>query len=199
MYCSTECKEKAVEISVRGCRLSDMDGFQRSFYEALNMSGGSFEKLEMLLDDPDLANKTVFDFNWRNLEETVRRYQSLLAINGLLGAPLKESGEPQFQCALDPLNSEEHKRITLRFMQRLKSISILNAIGLDGQAFDVDNRENKLDIFETRSTGIGILCFGSLLNHSCDHNVDRMAVANKIVFYANGPIAKGQQLCINYG
>lgn len=203
LYCSKACKEKAVKIyNLEKFRLREMDDVQRSLYEALDMCEGSYKKLEQLLDDPELAKKTIFDFKWKNMEEKQRKFLSLVAINGLVGSPEGSRFKEQDKCShvlLDSLNDKEHKRIAMRFMQRLKIISTLNAIGLDGHAFDIENPEKKLEIFETKSAGTGILIFGSLLNHSCDHNVNRMTVGSKVVFYANRSIAKGEQLFVNYG
>lgn len=120
MFCSTECKEKAVEIYPRGC-LSD--GNQRSFYEALDMAKQSFKNLDTWVNE----NKTVFDIDWSNLTEEAYRYFSLNALSGLVVDPSLLSEEITFVPVLrerdDKTKREDHKRIALKFMRRFKRIA----------------------------------------------------------------------------
>jgi hypothetical protein len=50
-----------------------------------------------------------------------------------------------------------------------------------------------------KTIGSGLCPFASLFNHSCDSNVKRVTVDNKIVFVVGKPIKIGEQLFISYG
>jgi SET domain-containing protein len=60
-----------------------------------------------------------------------------------------------------------------------------------------------MDYFEIprnfHSEGRAICLFISLLNHSCDPNVNTIMVNNKEVVYTVKPIKKGEQLFMCYG
>lgn len=197
-YCSKECKDKAWQVYTTSA--SNTDSMQRSFYTALHLCGGDYQKLERVLDDPNFASKSVFDFDWTSdLSEAQLNYQSLIAIMGLARSTAVDFNPTDYSRTIATIEGDEKRRIALKFMERFVGISKLNAIGMEHFGFDAENPRDSLDLFALRFSGRGILLFGSLFNHSCDHNIHRMAVGNKVVFIANRPISEGKQLFVSYG
>lgn len=62
-----------------------------------------------------------------------------------------------------------------------------------------EHRQEKNGTWSPDSMGSGVCPFGALFNHHCDSNIGRVTVDNKIVFYVERPIKKGEQLFISYG
>lgn len=178
--------------------LKRSDMFQRILFEALNICDGKFGLLEQLMVDPELSSKTVFDFDWSDPNDRLYKYRSLLVINGLMPGPRDQEMKQIIQqhLVLGHLKNEDEKEIAANFMQRISRIITWNCVGFDWIA---PSYPGGLESFKIVDVGSGILRFGSLFNHSCDQNVNRMTVDNKIIFQVNRPIAKGQQLFINYG
>lgn len=53
--------------------------------------------------------------------------------------------------------------------------------------------------WSVKTIGGGLCPFASLFNHSCDANVKRTCIDNKIAFVVAAPIAAGEQLFLSYG
>jgi SET domain len=202
MFCSVDCEKSATQKFFQAELDSKMrDLNHRILYEALDICDGSFEKLEQLLKDPKLSRKTIFDFDLSNPTDLLLRYHQLLAFNSLLPGPATvEMDFINDHPVLNLLKTEDERRIAIVFMKRTFRILEYNCIGLNWHTPQrTENEDEKPEVLKRIEVGSGALLFGSLLNHSCAHNIDRIMLDNKVVFYARMPIKKDQQLFISYG
>lgn len=201
MFCSEDCKNIAQEIyHQHEVDLSVMEFIQRILLESLNICNGNFEKLEELVDNEKLSSKTAFDFDWSDEKCFKRKMNKLLSFNALQVGP--DSHELQWLDSHPILNIfklDSEKKIALKFMKRAARILSVNSYSLDWltpqieTTYSTGNNDSKMKI------GSGLFIFGSLFNHSCAPNIDRMLVDNKFVFIVRKHINEGQQLFISYG
>lgn len=201
MFCSTGCMETATRTYLHAewkCGMIDIN--QRVLYEALAICGGSFEKLKQLIDDPELSRRTIFDFDFNDKKDRNNKYKLLLAFNSLTLSPVVESMDfVENHPVLNLIQDETHKEIAKRFMQRVFRIFYVNSLGLDwNMPLVPKDGDGKKSVF-LKDVGTGIFVLGCLFNHSCDHNINRITVDNKLVFFANRNISKGDQLFDSYG
>lgn len=202
MFCSQFCCDEATknfhqaEVSLR-C----IDFTQRILLEALNICNGSFEKLLTLIDDNSLATKTVFDFDWNDPNNPKNKIHSLLAFNSLQLGPINdELAYVETHPVLSLFNDEREKSIARAFMTRIARILTVNCYSLDWWTpRHEDDGSSLLSGANKMKIGSSILIFGSLFNHSCAPNLDRMVFDNKFVFIVRRPIEKGEQVFISYG
>jgi hypothetical protein len=59
------------------------DLIQRILHESLVICSGSYDKLKQLMIDPELSNKTIFDFDFSNPDDPMFKFHQLVAFNGL--------------------------------------------------------------------------------------------------------------------
>lgn len=202
MFCSTECIEIATKSFVNAENKQKMhDIKQRMLFEALAICDGSFDKLNQLMDAADLRPKTIFDFELSNPNDTLYKYNLLMSIMSLsqIGSVSDEvvrylSRHP----VLDSIKNEADTEIAKRFLLRCFRILTVNSFGIEW-VVPAQPRDSTKDTITTKLAGDALCLFGSLLNHSCSPNVDRIFVDNKFVFFVRRPISKGQQLFICYG
>ena len=201
MFCSQDCMEEATknfhqsEITLR-C----IDFTQRILLEALNICDGSFDKLLSLIEDPSTATKTIFDFDWNDEKNVKNQLHGLLAFNSLqLGPVNDELSYVETHPVLNIFKSEREKEIAKSFMTRIARILTVNCYSLDWWVPKKHDDDSFLLSPNKMKVGSGILIFGSLFNHSCAPNIDRMIVDNKFVFIVRRPINEGEQCFISYG
>lgn len=202
MFCSKECIDVATKTFVHAeNQLKMHDIKQRMLFEALAICGGSFTKLKQLMDATDLTQNTVFDFDLSNPKDPLYKYNLLMSIMSLsqVATVSKEvvsylSHHP----VLDSINDEADKEIAKVFLLRCFRILTVNSFGVEW-VVPARPRDYTKDTIITKQAGDAVCPFGSLLNHSCTPNVDRIFVDNKFVFFVRRPIYKGQQLFISYG
>jgi hypothetical protein len=168
--------------------------------EALNICDGSFDKLQTLIDDPALGSKTVYDYDWNFASNAKNMMHGLIAFNSLQLGPINdELSYVETHPVLNLYESEREKEIAKAFMLRVARIITVNCYSLDWRTPQQADDENSFEASGKRKIGSAILIFGSLFNHSCAPNIDRMIVDNKFVFIVRRPIHKGEQLFISYG
>lgn len=202
MFCSKECIDVATKTFVHAENKQKMhDIKQRMLFEALAICDGSFSKLEQLLDATELGKQTVFDFDSSNPNDPLYKYNSLMSILSLsqIATVSKEvvtylSHHP----VLDSIANEADKEIAKRFLLRAFRILTVNSFGIEW-VVPARPRDFTKDTIITKMAGDAICLFGSLMNHSCTPNVDRIFVDNKFVFFVRRPIHRKQQLFISYG
>lgn len=202
MFCSQSCCDEATESFHKAeVSLRCIDFTQRIFLEALNICDKSFDKLLTLIDDPSLATKTVFDFDWNDLKNPKRKMHSLIAFNSLQLGPINdELAYVETHPVLNLLSCEREKSIAKAFMTRIARILTVNCYSLDWWTpRHEDDCSSLLSTANKMKIGSSILIFGSLFNHSCAPNLDRMIVDNKFVFIVRRPIPEGEQVFISYG
>ena len=202
MFCSQTCKNIAkenfheTEVSLRCIEFT-----QKILLEALKICDGSFEKLATLNDDPSLSSQTFFDFDWSDNENVKNRVHGLLAFNALqLGPVTGELSYVENHPILEIFKTDSDKKIAKEFMVRVARILSVNCYSIDWLTpKKIDDESSVLEDTTKMKIGSSILIFGSLFNHSCVPNIDRMFVENKFVFMVRRPIKEGEQLFISYG
>ena len=80
------------------------------------------------------------------------------------------------------------------YMNHLAGIIDLNALGVQYLDMMADNLTSP----GLKLHGSAVLAFGSLLNHSCDPNIQRISIDGKVVFIVCKSIKSNSQLFINY-
>lgn len=174
---------------------------QRMLFEALAICDGSFDKLRLLMDTPELCNKTIFDFDLSDPSDPNYRYNLLQSINSLAQAATVSDEVVRYLSnhpILELISSQRDKDTAKKFLLRSFRILTVNSFGIEWVIPARPSDKNK-DAINTKLAGDGLCQFGSLLNHSCIPNVDRVFVDNKFVFFVRRPILKGQQLFTCYG
>lgn len=168
--------------------------------EALQICDGSFDKLQSFVDDPKTASQTIFDFNWSDTESMKYRMHALLAFNALQLGPISDDlAHIDTHPVLDLFKSEREREIAKGFMVRAARILAVNCYSLDWWTPRSENEDSSLLASNKMKIGSALLILGSLFNHSCAPNIDRMIVENKFVFVVRRPIVAGEQLFISYG
>lgn len=202
MFCSKECKETATKTFLQAendTKLHDIK--QRMLFEALAICDGSFEKLKQLMTDTELSRKTIFDFDLNEPSDPMYRYNLLLTLNSLSMIPNVKKDIVRYlerHPALDLLTNRQDREIAKDFLLHSFKILTVNSFGVEW-VIPAKPKDCNKDSINTLLAGDGLCAFGSLMNHSCYPNVDRLVVDNKFVFYVRRPIKKGQQLFTCYG
>lgn len=202
MFCSELCKKIAKEnFHQTEVRLRCIEFTQKILLEALKICEGSFEKLAALCEDPSLSTQTFFDFDWTDGENVKKELHGLLAFNALqLGPVTDELSYVEIHPILEIFKSDKEKEIAKAFMTRVARILSVNCYSIDWLTpKKIDEESSFLETPSKMKIGSAILIFGSLFNHSCAPNIDRIFVDNKFVFVVRRPIKEGEQLFISYG
>jgi hypothetical protein len=174
---------------------------QRMLFEALDICGGSFKKLKELLTDDELSNKTIFDFDLSDPNDQNYKYKMLIAVNSLAQIENVKKEVIRYidrHPALEYFNEKEEKEIAKAFMLKAFRVLTVNSFGVEWVIPSKPKDRNR-ETVNTKLAGDGLTVFGSLMNHSCIPNIDRVFVENKFVFYVRRPIKKGEQLFTCYG
>lgn len=202
MFCSTQCIEKATRIFLQAENDSKMHDIKmQMLFEALAICGGDFEKLDLLMTDPELSNKTIFDFDLNTPDDMGYDWNLLVCINSLVKLS-KASKEVERYLGnhpvLDLLKNQRERDIATKFLIRAYRILTVNSFGIE---WVIPSRpgDRYRESIHTKLAGDGLCQFGSLLNHSCTPNIDRVFVDNKFVFFVRRPVLKSQQLFTCYG
>lgn len=200
MFCSQDCMQEATKTFHQAeVILRCIDFTQRILLETLSICDGSFDKLLSLTEDPAMTTKTIFDFDWNDEKNVKNKLHGLLAFNSLQLGPISdELSYVETHPVLNLFNDEREKGIAKAFMTRVARILTVNCYSLD---WWVPKRQEDSFLSSSNKMKIGsaMLIFGSLFNHSCAPNIDRMFVDNKFVFIVRRPINEGEQLFISYG
>jgi hypothetical protein len=189
MFCSKDCKDTADKGFLKAeFAIKFADFNHRILNEALDTVDGSFEKLNLLLNDPELSNKTIFDFDFTDVNNPRHNYFKLLAFNGLFKGPfVRDMHYIESHPCLELLNHEE-KEIAKKFLLQTFKILTMNQFGLEWH-----DRPQRPDM------GSAILLFGGLLNTCCFSNVDWINVDEKFVFFTRRTVQKDEQLFLSQG
>lgn len=202
MFCSKECIEVATKTFFHAeNKLKMHDIKQRMLFEALAICGGSFDKLKQLMDASDLGNKSIFDFDLTDPNDPHYKYNLLMSIMSLSQIATVSTEVATYLShhpVLESIKNEADKAIAKRFLLRCFRILTVNSFGIEW-VVPARPRDFTKDSIVTKMAGDAICLFGSLMNHSCTPNVDRVFVDNKFVFFVRRPIEKRQQLFISYG
>lgn len=202
MFCSKECIEVATKTFFRTENMLKMhDIKQRMLFEALAICGGSFDKLNQLMDATDSKKSTVFDFDLNNPQHPLYKYNllmSIMSLSQIATVPDEVVTHLSRHPVLKTIGDELDRKIAQRFLLRSYRILTVNSFGIEW-VVPARPRDFTKDSIITKLAGDALCLFGSLMNHSCIPNIDRIFVDNKFVFFVRRPIQCGQQLFVSYG
>lgn len=204
MYCSIECKENHEKFThTFNCGDSFIsDHFvtpAKMFLTAVSIAGG-FDEFRGLLSDT--TRRTVFDFDLSNPDDPSYKKNLLLAVNSLDMSRTDWGTIPLYKMVKRPefaslCKTAEEQDFMFQTLTNQLHISYTNQMQLKEHTREL--LPYALKLVNDASIGTGLFPFASLLNHSCDGNIKRVGMDNKMALYATKPIAAGNQLFISYG
>lgn len=204
MYCSIDCKENHEKFThVFDCGDSLIsDHFvipAKMFLAAVSIAGG-FDELRGLLSDR--TRRTVFDFDLSNPDDLSYKKNLLLAVNSLIMSCTDWGTIPFNRMLKRPefaslWKTTDERDFILQTLTNQLHIFYSNQYQLKEHAREI--LSHGIRFVNDACIGSGLYPFSSLLNHSCDANIKRVGVDNKMVLYASKPVAAGNQLFISYG
>jgi SET domain len=183
MFCSKDCRNQVYHcyyvktpanmIVPTGDEVLTRDTLL-AFFSRFFKEKDEFVKYAELFDDSKNYSKSIFDFDFSN--------------------PKDENYKINLLNCLLTLNHKKNETMlnapTAKFLNHFEDILRINRISM------VYQEHNSSDEHEH---GYGVLLFASLLNHSCDHNVDVVVIDNKFAFVVRKPINANEQLFMTYG
>lgn len=188
MFCSDKCRletEKKfngkAEI-IQSCLMgSDINQKMiRIMSEALH-GAGSFGELKNLVESS--GDKNIFDFDISEVTDDQMKKIVMSCVNSLI--PKQEVDITGYLKEALCLPEGEKKDFFVNFIAKIILIYMRNGVKLPG-------REG------AAPDGGLLLAFVPMINHSCDPNVNANFMDNKCIMTVLRPIAKGEQIFVNY-
>lgn len=185
MFCSTECM-KLNHFHNLQCQSSDgvdasnemLFRISRMCVETLENCNYNWNKIKELLNPPS-PKKTIFDLDLSDPNDSKENdYNLTLVIHSL------HKNEDDLSLLRHGLANNNRIHLSTLIDEQMKIMNT-NAFAMHRDSDD-------------SHFGAGLFAFGSLFNHSCSPNVDRIAVDNKLAFYVRTPIKANEQLFIAY-
>lgn len=205
MYCSLECKSQHEKFIHRvECRRESWPSVlivcTKMLLTAVSIAG-SLQKLRTLLSDS--STRTVFDCDLSSTSDEERAKKLLLVVNSMAKSEhskivMSEKMKATFDHSpFDELweTSEEREFLIECFHNQLR---IHNTNQLEMGEHTLEVAQDRA-YWYVKSIGSGLCPFASLFNHSCDANVKRTCIENRIAFVVAKPVAAGEQLFLSYG
>lgn len=165
---------------------------------------GSFEALRDTLID--FEPRTVFDCDLNNPDDPSYQKQLLQVVNSLAtassdGTRYLEGIQPRNIYDLPILNILQRTQKEQDFTMKLfrKQLYLYNANQCTMKEHSREFLSGSLKMDFDHCIGSGLFPFASLINHSCEANLKRITVDNKMALVVARPIAAGQQIFISYG
>jgi hypothetical protein len=162
---------------------------------------GSLTKLRSLLSDS--STRTVFDCDLSTASDAERMTKLLLVVNSMaksehskivISEKMKATfNHPPFDALWE--TDDEREYLVECFHNQLR---IHNTNQLEMGEHQLEIAPDKA-YWYVKTIGSGLCPFASLFNHSCDANVKRTCIDNRIAFVVAQPVAAGEQLFLSYG
>ena len=205
MYCSNSCQANHYENIHRfECCKEPLPivllVVAKMIFIALSITK-SFKELCKLIRES--TNKTVFDYDLSDPEDVSCQQKLLTVINScamsehseiVMSEKMKEVFDrPPFESVWE---TPEERELLIEFFHKQLRIHNTNKLEMGEPTFESLPDEK---FWYSKTIGGGLCPFASLFNHSCDSNVKRFTVDNKLVFVVGRPIKAGEQLFISYG
>jgi len=197
MFCSEKCRSEAMEkfhqhecrmfiddFRRTECRFADLAVHWRFFFEAQHIAGG-FEQLKAICEDPQLAEKTIFDYDLRN---ELNRFLALFCVVNCFPQPepLKETAAERWT-QQGPMwatwQSEKEKEDVKMILKKLSS-------------FDCDPLIDDPNFCNVYATGCSVE--GKFFNHSCMPNITIVLVNTQKHYFVSWPIKAGEEIFQSY-
>lgn len=202
MYCSDECKVQHEKfIHHVECLKKPLPSVlivcTKMLLTAVSIAG-SLAKLRHLLGDS--PPKTVFDCdlscsdNERNLLLVVNSMAMSEHSKIVITEKMKATfNHPPFDSLW---HSDEEREFLIECFHSQLRIHNTNQLEMGEHTLEVTDDQT---FWFVKTIGSGLCPFASLFNHSCDANVKRTCVDNKIAFVVAKPVLAGEQLFLSYG
>lgn len=173
MYCSEFCLNESKQIAESQV---EMKGYHilNVVKKALYMSGG-YEELHTVFADS--AKQTIFDYDLSDRNNSDTKFGMIKCVAALKEHPTQPNSSHFVEEILKFNLPNRKTEIILEFYRRIDLIGKLNGI-------------------KAKDICLGIPLFTSLLNRSCDPNIDTITVDGRFMLVVNRPVKKGEQLFI---
>lgn len=194
MFCSQTCLDESFDRAEKFksfpfSNYSLSSPLITSMFKALDFAGGP-EELHEIYTDP--TPRSIFDFDVSNPNDPETRRNLLKCAAALKENPFNSSAtskhlETATEQILEGLTSSNEPARTVEiirnFVLRYTRINVCNAMGIEQK----DGKHANI-----------LFVFSSLINHSCDPNVQVVNVDGSIAMVVIKPIKAGDQLFICY-
>lgn len=205
MYCSSTCKaEHDKFIHHVECSRKPMPPVvvfcTKMLLYSIDIAGG-FKSLINLVNDS--FGHTVFDFDLSNTKDQSYKKNLLLVVHSMAMSEhselvITENMKTTFN--YPPFDSiwstKDERELLIECFHKQLRVHNTNQLEMGEHMLEVEPEHT---YWYAKRIGSGLCLFASLFNHSCDANVRRTCVDNKIAFVVGKPIAAGEQLFISYG
>lgn len=162
---------------------------------------GSLDRLKTLLNDS--KSRTVFDYDLNNSEDPLYKINLLLVANSMAKSEHSKIvitdkmknmfNSPPFDSLWD---TDEEREFLIECFHNQLRIHNTNQLEMGEHVFESFSDQS---CWYVKTIGSGLCPFASLFNHSCDANIKRTCIDNKIAFVVARPITAGSQLFLSYG
>lgn len=205
MYCSIDCKlEHEKLIHHVECNKKPLPSVlivcTKMILTAISIAG-DLNKLKILLSPS--KSPTVFDFDLNNSIDPSYNTNLLKVVNAMAmseNSKIVISDKMKSTFDFSPFNSlwknMDEREYLIDFFHNQLRIHNTNQLELGEHTLVNSSGEN---YWFVKTIGSGLCPFASLFNHSCDANIKRTCIDNKIAFVVANPIAAGEQLFLSYG
>lgn len=212
MYCSVSCLKYGKEKYM--CAYDEQFSIvTRVLLQAIDLLNSrepkeanplNTERLQLFLDDTELRNKTILDFDMSSPSTADSLYYHLVALNSMMTNRDAEKYREVIENnpILAKWTKESDIATVKAFMTHMTNL-VNNGLGLDWWVLK-KNEDGTLSpkaspAREVKLIGHGIFPFSAFFSHSCCPNTERFGVGEKFVVIVRLPIKKGDQVFISYG
>lgn len=205
MYCSGECEtEHETFIHHVQCNKKPWPSVlvvcTKMILAAVSIAG-SLDRLKSLLKDS--KSKTVFNYDLSNPEDTSYRRNLLLVANSMAKSDHSKiviTDKMKTTFDFPPFDSlwetDEERDFLIDCFHNQLQIHNTNQLEMGEHTLEDSSDQS---YWYVKTIGSGLCPFASLFNHSCDANIKRTCIDNKIAFVVARPVAAGEQLFLSYG
>jgi tetratricopeptide (TPR) repeat protein len=177
MFCSTDCQEDLYSKSINYMQAMEDD---MKILSEVAVPFGGYKELDDFIKKKDLKDlkKTIFDYDLSDPEDPDYRKKLMLCFLSLQAR--HGFKVPEATCEIFKYVSKKTARLILNLqISNMKKVSY---------------REMKYLYHD----GTQVSLFQSLVNHSCDNNVNFISIDNKNVAFVIRPIKAGEQVFDSY-
>lgn len=191
MFCSDECKRSTIHGRECGIHLETLEEYmlQRMFYQTMDICG-SVDQLKQLLKSETTA-KTILDFDFSHTTGEAKKRKIIQSVSGLdKRDPGSVVTHTRYRRIIDRLiaetstNSDDFLRDYLNKCLQSLTVNFFHFFW---------SAENHAE-----GKGFALCALSAFFSHSCDPNIEKVDVDNKLVFVARKPIKAGEQLNMCY-
>lgn len=197
MFCSNECKNSTIherECEPHEKRMDTLEEYmlQRMFYQAIEVCDGSMDKLKTLVSS-EAEEKTILDFDFRHsTDEGMNKRKIILAVSGLdKRDPDSDEAFSRYEKIIDRLYTETATASKDGFLKDYL-VRCLQSLTVNFFHFFWSASN------DAEPKGFLLCALSAFFSHSCDPNVEKVDMDNKLVFVAKRPIKAGEQLNMCY-